>query len=454
MVRSLLFPALALLVGLTGQLGADDTAGRLLVQACDPSALAIMVKDQTLEIAAPELQLLSQTGEAPDNHFANWLPHNPWPGRTANHRGVWNLTPRYDAEDGSIILGGLFRQLLPETLKVIHVREGTEYVVGRDYLVNTEWAQVAAIDDRLGPPGEPELQVSAQVALQRLDLLQQRPDGTWAIKRGQSRLICPRLPEPDAGCKAVAGIYVAPWRRDGGWKVLPEDIYLIRPEAPVAPINPEAVTATRAKLAAGQEVKVAFMGDSITLGAEAGRWWSDDSTTWRGRVVRQLRRRYPESKVTEIQAFQGGRGVAYAKDIYGEKVLPESPDLLLIQLGVNDANKPGRGGPRVPPAEFSKLFEELVAKASQDGMEVLILTSMQTNPFAANGDAQRWPEYVAIMKEVAQRHNAGVADTCAEWLNLASRGIPPFSQLHNWINHPGADGHALFADVVMRFFER
>jgi len=451
MVKPVLPPALALLVAFAARLAVGDPAAQL-PQACDPPSMALAIAGQTLAIAAPELQLLSRTGEAPGNHFAVWRTGYAWPGRTDKHRGVWNLTPRYDDEDGAIILGGFFRQLLPETLKVVHVREGTEYVAGRDYLVNTEWAQVAAIDDRLGQAGQPDLQVSAQVALQRIDLLQLAADGTWSIKRGQSRLVCPRLPEPDAGCRAVAGIYVAPWRRAGEWKVLAEDIFPIRPAAPVAPINPEAVAATRAKLTSGQKVKIAFMGDSITLGAEAGRWWSDDSTTWRGRVVRQLRQRYPKATVQEIQAFQGGRGIVYGEKIYNETVVPAAPDLLLIQLGINDASNPGRG-PRIPADEFAGLFENLVAKARQAGMEVLILTSMQTNPFAADGDAQRWPEYVAIMKEVAARQGAAVADTCAEWLNLASRGIPPYSQLHNWINHPGADGHALFAEVVMRFFE-
>jgi hypothetical protein len=77
---------------------------------------------------------------------------------------------------------------------------------------------------------------------------------------------------------------------------------------------------------------------------------------------------------------------------------------------------------------------------------------MQANPFDASGTAARWPRYVAAQIATAERHGAGVADTYSEWMNLTFSGIPPFSQLHNWINHPNAAGHALFAEVVLRFF--
>ena len=57
------------------------------------------------------------------------------------------------------------------------------------------------------------------------------------------------------------------------------------------------------------------------------------------------------------------------------------------------------------------------------------------------------------MLDVAKEENVAAADVWTEFINQASRGIPPFSQLHNWLNHPGANGHKIYADVILRCFE-
>ena len=73
-----------------------------------------------------------------------------------------------------------------------------------------------------------------------------------------------------------------------------EDIFPIDPAPPVQPINKAAVARSMQKLRDGRELKVAFMGASITLGAEAGRWWDDLWTEknlgYPSRVVVELRR--------------------------------------------------------------------------------------------------------------------------------------------------------------------
>jgi lysophospholipase L1-like esterase len=424
--------------------GAPAAAPVAALSPTVPPSLAVAAGTTVLDVAPPDLLALDYTRAAPADHVPSGSPLSVWPG-------AWALAPRYD-DDGSLILGGLFRQLLPETLRVTRTSDGAEFVAGRDFVVNAEWAQVAAVEGRLGAPGSTNLHVTAKAAMQRIDLLQAKADGTLSLKRGCSRIVCPVRPEPDAGCSAVATVYVAPWRRDGAWKVLAEDILPIAPAPPVQPIRPEAVTRTLAKLRAGQAVKIAFMGDSISLGAEAGRWWSDDSTTWRGRVLRTLRARFPKSAITELQAFRGGRGIAFGVEVFEETVRPAAPDLLFIQLGINDANAPVGGAPMTPPEAFAQHFDGLVARARAADIEVVVLTTMQANPFDASGTAARWPRYVAAQIATAERHGAGVADTYSEWMNLTFSGIPPFSQLHNWINHPNAAGHALFAEVVLRFF--
>jgi len=43
-------------------------------------------------------------------------------------------------------------------------------------------------------------------------------------------------------------------------------------------------------------------------------------------------------------------------------------------------------------------------------------------------------------------------DVYTEWVNQATRGISPFSQLHNTFNHPGIAGMRVYADALLRAF--
>ena len=414
--------------------------------------IRVVPADVAFALQTPELYNVSTNIAVPGDYSSDWSPLSQWPGGKAGEPQAWKFTPKYD-DDGSLILGGAFRQLLPETVVIKPVGINDAFVNGRDYILNTEWAQVAALEGRMGPAGSNRVAVAASIAMQRIDLIQVDAAGTPSVRRGVSRLVCPERPDPAPGCRALAGVYIAPWRRGGVWTVTQDDILPITLDSPlVMPVRPEAVGNTLAKLRAGNPVKIAFIGDSITLGAEAGPWWRDDSATFRGRVMRTLRERFPRSTIEEVPAFKGGRGIEYVHEAFSEIVEPAKPDLVLIGIGINDAHAEINGKPTVPIEEFKPLFAKLVERAKAMGADVIIHTSMETNPFDANGDAQRWPEYREAMLCVAERSGIGVADTGAVWQNQRLCGIPPFSQLHNWINHPGSKGHGLFAETVLRFF--
>lgn len=435
----------------------------LLAVCAHCHAAAVVVADGGMKIrvspsgvafslTTPELYNVSTNFAVPGDFSSAWSPLEQWPGGTKEAPLALGFTPRYD-DDGSLMLGGAFRQLLPESVVIKPVGGAGAFVNGRDYVLNTEWAQFASLGGRLGTPGSNRIDVAASIAMQRIDLVQVDAAGTPSVKQGVSRLSCPLRPNPDPGCSALAGVYIAPWRRGGVWTVTQDDILPIRLESPlVPPVRPEAVGNTLAKLRAGKDVKIAFVGDSITLGAEAGPWWRDDSATFRGRAMRTLRTRFPRGKIEEIQAFQGGRGIEYVHEAFSEIIEPAKPDLIVIGIGVNDAHAEQEGRPAVPVERFEPLFDKLIERSKALGADVVIHTSMETNPFDSNGDAQRWPLYREAMLRAAERHGIGVADTGTVWQNQRLCGIPPHSQLHNWINHPGSNGHGLFADTILQFF--
>ena len=87
-----------------------------------------------------------------------------------------------------------------------------------------------------------------------------------------------------------------------------------------------------AKLARGDEVRVAFLGGSITA-----------APGWRVLTLDHLRRTYPKVKFTEIHAAVPGTGSNYGAMRLQRDVLRHQPDLLFVEFAVND----GAGSPRV-----------------------------------------------------------------------------------------------------------
>jgi len=413
----------------------------------------------TLRFDPPVIRELSFDAFAPVDyakHFDRW---EPWPGGPSKKGkpGLICLNPRYD-EDGTLILGALYGMIRPDGVTITSADGQTTFKQGKDYKLEPRWGRVAGIDQRMGTPGQTPLKVTYKFATQRIDLVQMDGARNLSVKQGQPAMVCPQRPEPDQGHTAVAGVYIAPWQRDGQWQITKDDVYPIKAVEPVAPIGMEHMARTRAKLNAGESVRIAFIGDSITLGAEAGPWWDKDiaytekDQTYRGRLIYQLRQRFPKAKIEPIEAFKGGRGTPYGVQILDEVALPAKPDLILIMMGTNDSFSNIGGKPKTPVDEYQQALAAMVTKAKAAGAEVLLGVAMPVNPFQKNGQPERWPKYRQAVLDVAKAHGASVADVHTAWLNQAHQGVAPFSQLHNWINHPGPQGHKLFAETFLRNF--
>jgi len=435
-----------------------------LTVVCDPGG--------TLHFDPPEIRTADLTATVPHHAYAKWFePWQPWPKGQDRKTTTIDLSPNRD-EKGILILGGLYRSFQIDTLKVTSADGSKTFKQDRDFKFNADWGQIAALDGKLGEPGTAEVKVSCQYALQRIDLIQAMPNGKLDVKKGESVLVCPQRPEPDAGATALAGIYIAPWRvannpHFGGdtapptfteYAITKHEIFSIQPAPPVALLNPDAVSQTLKKLRAGQPVSIALMGDSISTGAEAGAWWSNKFTekdlTYRGRFIMGLRSRFPQSEITPVEAYKGGAGMPFAIGVFKKTVQPAKPNLVVIAFGANDASGGVGKGPKNPPESFREQMISLVRQAKTLGSEVVLVMGMQMNPWHPNEAAKRQPEYLKVLQEIARSEQVALADVYTEWLNLASHGIPPFSQLHNWVNHPGILGHKVYADTLLRFFPK
>jgi lysophospholipase L1-like esterase len=435
----------------------DLTVSVALGEANLPGGKTVKCDAARLKFDPPEIREMTFDAKAPRNFASSYEFWDPWPGKDKD--GALNtitLKPIV-GEDRALLLGGLFRMVIPESVVVTSADGIKTFKMNEDYKFNADWGQIANLNSRLGKENDAELKVSWQYVTQRLDLVQVGPDGKIGVKKGTPVMVCPALPEADAGCAALAGIYIAPWKQDKDYVITAGTIYPIRPAPPVLPVNKDAIAATRTKLAEGKEVKIAFVGDSITAGAEAPNWdvnlWTEKNLAYVSRVVVGLKKLFPKATITPLKATQGGTQTKFGQDVMASTVLPAKPDLLFIAFGTNDSSSPIGKEPGNPPDKFKEDLRAMIKKARGAGTDVILVIAMPQNPWLKSHVAERWPVYRQAMLDLAREENVGAADVYTEWQNQALRGTPPFSQLHNWINHPGQAGHKLFADVILRFFE-
>lgn len=80
------------------------------------------------------------------------------------------------------------------------------------------------------------------------------------------------------------------------------------------------------KLKAGETVKVAYLGGSITA-----------ANGWRPKTTAYLKATYPKATIEEINAAIGGTGSDLGVFRLGYDVLRHDPDLLFVEFAVNDA---------------------------------------------------------------------------------------------------------------------
>jgi hypothetical protein len=141
-----------------------------------------------------------------------------------------------------------------------------------------------------------------------------------------------------------------------------------------------------ARLKAGKEVRIAYLGGSIT--EQAG---------WRPKTLAWFQSQYPAAHITEINAAIGGTGSDLGVYRLRHDVLQFKPNLLFIEFAVNDSG--------APPDRIRKAMEGIVrqtwrADASADICFVYTLTEGML------GDLQsgKFPRAASVMEEVADHY--------------------------------------------------
>lgn len=204
-----------------------------------------------------------------------------------------------------------------------------------------------------------------------------------------------------------------------------------------------------AKIAAGQAIRIAYFGGSITA-----------ANGWRVKTLAWFTETYPTASFSEINAAIGGTGSDLGTYRLGYDVLRHKPDLLFVEFAVND-------GP-TDPAEIQRNMEGIVRQtwktdAATDICYVYTLTGEMVKHF----NERKFPRAASAMEAVADHYRIPSIHFGVEVVKRLDAGTLVFKAdkdptpeqkaalgdkavfSHDNV-HPLDAGHAIYAEVAAR----
>ena len=200
-----------------------------------------------------------------------------------------------------------------------------------------------------------------------------------------------------------------------------------------------------AKVVAGETVRVAYLGGSIT----AAPGWRVQSREW-------LQEQYPRAKFEEIHAAIGGTGSDLGVFRLERDVLRHRPDLLFVEFAVNDGS--------APPERIHKAMEGIVrqtwrADARTDICFVYTLHQVMLPDFHRG----KMPRAASAMEELADHYHIPSVHFGVEVARLEKAGELVFKapKPEDWSAKPmvfSSDGvhphvqtgHRLYVEAIAR----
>jgi lysophospholipase L1-like esterase len=155
---------------------------------------------------------------------------------------------------------------------------------------------------------------------------------------------------------------------------------------------------------AGAEIKVAYLGGSIT--AQAG---------WRPKTLAHFQKTFPDAKFSEINAAIGGTGSDLGVFRLKQDVLDAKPDLLFVEFAVND------GG--AAPEQIFRCMEGIVRQTWRalprcDIAFVYTITEQLAPPLLDG----KFPRAASAMEKIAEHYGIPTIHMCMEVARLAKAG--------------------------------
>jgi lysophospholipase L1-like esterase len=211
---------------------------------------------------------------------------------------------------------------------------------------------------------------------------------------------------------------------------------------------------------------IVALGDSVTAGhfeslAESGEEMqrrvreglpveiTDTRESYLEKFRQLLIEKYEYTSVSAINAGIAGDHLRSMSARLYRDVICYQPDLVLINGSLNWNSELGT------TAEYKAILRDMVREIkAQCNCDIVLLTPNGDLPnFLFPGSEHTTPERVQVIRELAEEEQVCLADVYAVWEQAGKQGCPWKELLANGINHPSAEGHEVYAQVLMKLFE-
>lgn len=217
-------------------------------------------------------------------------------------------------------------------------------------------------------------------------------------------------------------------------------------------------------------IKMVAFGDSVTAGHTRADTVEPDAS-YPAKVATALMAKQPGLRVHLVNAGVPGDTATEALSRLEHDVVSHDPDVVLVGFGLNDAvGMRGMTGGFAGVPLFEDSLTQVVARVCQEaGAHVVLLTpnfmSTGDNPRVDRREREYLPvltrlqtegvvaAYAAAIRSVAAAQGVPVADVYVAWECLRAAGRDTDELLANGLNHPGDEGHALAAELVLAALE-
>ena len=217
----------------------------------------------------------------------------------------------------------------------------------------------------------------------------------------------------------------------------------------------------REKLFGGKEVllndgpiTIVAFGDSVTHGALGAGVINYETVYW-NLLKKRLNEKNSYMPVNVINAGIGGITAEGSLGRMERHVFAHNPDLVIVAFGLNDVNG--------PLENYLNALRTIFTECTSRGIDTIFMTPNMLNTYVAEGTEEKYIGYAAVTADyqnngrmdeymtaaaaLARECGVHVADVYKKWREL-SKTTDTTMLLDNFINHPRAEMHELFADEL------
>lgn len=210
------------------------------------------------------------------------------------------------------------------------------------------------------------------------------------------------------------------------------------------------------KLTADKNLKVGYIGGSITVGAGIGSDGNINTDCYRALTTSWIRNNFPDATVTETNAGIGGTGSKYGLFRADRDLKLDSdncPDLTFVEFAINDIYD------RLSDDEESLYYESLIKKlyAANPNMDIVCLFSTDIHRNQPNAEFKTKD----IQKKIAEHYGIPTVDMGAQLKdfmieenggeNISSIDNAVWKKYYSDVVHPSKNGHGKYAEYVTAY---